>query len=177
MKCFAKVIFLFVLGLFVSIFVYPLVHESGHSLAALISGIEIIEIKIFPQPYSLFFIGNVADSIKVFIGFSGILLPFIISILPALKCFITWFMKFVFRVICIFSYIFSIIILIFYKTGYVLYDDDIVKVMMILPESEPIIFIGLVLMLLLTLKIVIKSAPVNNISDFILKNNIFVEKK
>lgn len=52
LRDFLKVVYIFVVGLFMAVFVYPVLHEAGHLFATLAVGGDVAEVGIFPVAYT-----------------------------------------------------------------------------------------------------------------------------
>lgn len=59
MRYFIKAIGLLVVGLLVAIIGYPILHELGHAVIALIVGARVVEINIIPLPNVLCDVENI----------------------------------------------------------------------------------------------------------------------
>ncbi|HCG34937.1 MAG: hypothetical protein PHV32_00180 [Eubacteriales bacterium] len=117
------------LGLIVAIFIYPFLHEGGHVLATLISGGEVKEFMVFPLPNILSDVSGVSNAGLVFIGLSGVMLPFFLSVVCRPKYFFLWYSSFVFKGIVLLSILISSAIIIMNQFGFVQSNDDMIKVL------------------------------------------------
>lgn len=79
MKLTIKVTALFLVGLFIAVIVYPVMHELSHSVTAMLVGAEVVEINLFPLPNVLCDVAGIDEIGIVFIGLSGMIIPFFIS--------------------------------------------------------------------------------------------------
>lgn len=68
------------IGLTVAVFIYPFLHESGHSIAAFAVGAEIREFRILPVPYVMCNVAMLSNWQQIMIGVSGALFPFFVSL-------------------------------------------------------------------------------------------------
>lgn len=114
---------IFFIALFISIIIYPLLHELGHSVIAILIGKKILEIRLFPLP-NIMYISNSTGYIEnLLIGFGGMLLPIIVSMNIRTKRFWIWYSNFILKSICLLSLIISTLAIIFHKRRVFLQDD------------------------------------------------------
>lgn len=123
MKNIIKSISIFFMALFISIVVYPFLHELGHSIMAILLGVRIVEINLLPTPNIL--CENVGNEItkELLIGSSGIILPIIISLSIRTKKFWGWYSNLILKCICLLSVSISALAIIFQKSKLFLQDD------------------------------------------------------
>ncbi len=131
MKDATKAIGLFVVGLSVSAIGYPVMHECGHSIIAVLVGAKVVEINIFPMPSILLEMVNVDDTSIVAIGLSGALLPFFISAIIKPKWFWGWYANFIVKGISFLAFIISTISTASFMIGKPLPNDDITQILTI----------------------------------------------
>lgn len=58
------------------LFVYPLLHECGHSLLAIILGADILELELWPHPHVLCNMKNLSSTSQVTVGQEVCFCPF-----------------------------------------------------------------------------------------------------
>lgn len=123
MKNMIKSISIFLMALFISIVVYPFLHELGHSTMAILLGVRIVEINLLPTPNIL--CERVSNEItkELLIGSSGILLPIIISFSIRAEKFWVWYSNLILKCICLLSVSISALAIIFQKSKLFLQDD------------------------------------------------------
>lgn len=152
LKSILKFILLFIIGLSVAIIFYPFLHETGHSITALILGAKIIDFQIFPIPSVLLEMNSSTSKMDFLtIGISGMLLPFVISFLLLSNSFWKWYVKIALRLICIISFISGMISIFAYQKGSILQNDDIVILLQNSPQYTLFYFVILVLLLILAI--------------------------
>ena len=99
MKNTVKLLGVLFFGLLTAVIIYPILHESGHSVAAVLSGAEILEFNLFPFPNILCNMTNISNIGRVFIGLNGMILPVVfsavISLLSKNKNFWIWYVTFI----------------------------------------------------------------------------------
>ena len=70
-----RLLWMYLIALFTVVFVYPLLHETGHLFAAFLVGAEVVEFSIFPVPrVSVCFDAHNTWG-QVAVGMCGMLLP------------------------------------------------------------------------------------------------------
>lgn len=110
------------MALFISTIVYPSLHEMGHLTMAVLLGVRVVEINLFPIPSILCETAssNIENSL---IGFGGIFLPAILSMSIRTKKFWVWYANFILKGICLLSVVISALSLIFEKSQLFIQDD------------------------------------------------------
>ncbi len=126
MKDYLKLIPITIVGGITALLFYPFFHEIGHTIASLVFGGEVKEIHVFPTAYVVCDIRNTKEFGKIMIGLSGMLFPFLISILMQPKKFWSWFACFIFRGVCILSFVISLIAIVMFRFGQEIENEDIV---------------------------------------------------
>lgn len=89
-KDYLKILGLIVVGLGTAILLYPFLHELGHTLAVIVTGGKILEFQLFPLPNVLCELKEYTVFNTILIGFSGMVFPFLISVVPRRKSFWLW---------------------------------------------------------------------------------------
>lgn len=140
MKDVIKAIEIFIVAMFISIIIYPFLHEFGHFIIAILFGVRVIEVKIFPIPSVMYINNNNIGNIQtLLIGFGGIILPIIISINIRTKKFWIWYANFILKSICLLSLIISILSIIFEKSK--IFEQDDMRKMLILCQFSKELFL------------------------------------
>lgn len=84
---------LIMVTLLIAIVIYPFLHELGHVIASLLVGAEVEQVTLLPIPSVLCYVGNISNTSKVLIGFGGMILPLLLSLLIPRKWFLTWYIR------------------------------------------------------------------------------------
>lgn len=122
MKEAIKSIGIFVVALFISVILYPFLHELGHLIMAILLGVRVVEVNLLPIPNII--CETAASNIENFlIGFGGIFFPIILSICISTKKFWIWYANFILKGICLLSVVISALSLIFEKSQLFIQDD------------------------------------------------------
>ncbi len=154
MKNTVKLLGVLFFGLLTAVIIYPILHESGHSVAA---GAEILEFNLFPFPNILCNMTNISNIGRVFIGLNGMILPVVfsavISLLSKNKNFWIWYVTFILNGIGLLSTVMSIAAIFLFNIGKPIVNEDVTQVMQAIPNSN--IFI-LFLMSAITIWLIVK---------------------
>lgn len=134
MKDVFKCVALVVLGIITAVFLYPILHETGHSLATVLCGAEVEEITLFPLPSVLCKMGDLKASAMVMIGFGGMALPYLLTVFPAPKNFWIWYIWFLVKGITLLSFAISVIAIDMYFAGNPMANEDMTQILKYAPE-------------------------------------------
>ena len=113
MKDALKSLGILIIGLFVAIIAYPFLHETGHSIAAVLAGAKIVEFDLLPIPSILCDASGVSTNGLVAVGFGGILFPIMISITLPRKWFFTWYFRALLQGISVLALVVSFVSVLF----------------------------------------------------------------
>ena len=78
-------------GLFVAVIGYPVLHEWGHVVAAVLVGAEVEAVTLWPLPTVLCNVTGIAPAGMVWIGCGGTALPLLVSLAIPRRWFVTWY--------------------------------------------------------------------------------------
>lgn len=158
MKDTVKLFGILFFGLLTAVIIYPFLHESGHSIAAVLLGAEVLEFNLFPLPNILCNMANMGIVEKIIIGLSGLFLPIFFSAVM-LKMFGNSFwnryISFVLNGISLLASIISATAVIFFYLGNPIENEDVTQILYISPNSGTII---LILTIFSTIYLIIKIA-------------------
>lgn len=129
------IIGILVIGLFTAILIYPLLHEIGHSVAAILVGGRVCEIKLLPLPYMTCDVSEIGSIGMAVIGISGMLVPVLTTWLIYMKNFWIWLIGLYMNFICFLSFSISLYGCITYIAGKPLVNEDITKVIELCPDK------------------------------------------
>lgn len=146
MKDTIKLVGILLTGLFVAIFFYPFLHETGHSLATVLCGAEVEEITLFPLPSVLCKMGELKTSAMVMIGFAGIALPYLLTAFPAPKNFWIWYIWILIKGITLLSFAISVIAIDMYFAGNPMTNEDMTQILKYTPEYSVVYTVFLTVM-------------------------------
>ena len=156
LKCFG----LLAVGLLTAIFLYPFLHELGHTVSAIIFGRQVCDFRLFPIP-SVMCEMDVTNKISIIVvGFSGMLLPYLISLVPPRKTFWIWYLWLIISGICLLSFAVSIAGIFMYVSGDPMANEDVTQIMKFADEYYvPYLAILIVLSVIRSIQIV-RSKPI-----------------
>lgn len=147
MKLVFKFIQLLFIGLFIAIFVYPFLHETGHFISSLLLHVRVLDFKIVPVPSVLCEFDGSINSIEfLIIGLSGAILPYIVTLLLPMRTFWLWYCKITIKVICLISFVVSITSIFLYQKGNSLSNDDITNILQHTPQYSLPCFVLFILL-------------------------------
>lgn len=157
-----------IVGLIVTIVVYPILHELGHSIVAILFGAEVLEFNIFPYPNVLCNIKSVSSTGIIAISIAGCAFP-ILFVVKSPSKFIGWYTCFTIRWVCVLSYLISIVSVILFQLDMPVENEDITRALIEKPEYA---FEYLMLYLVLTIIIIlliVKSNPTEHLIEQVIK--------
>lgn len=88
-----KILLLTVLGFFVAIIGYPVLHELGHILASMVAGAKVMDLTLLPIPGVLCDVTGVSNTGLVLIGFGGTVFPLAFSLVIPRRWFVGWYIR------------------------------------------------------------------------------------
>ena len=147
------------IGLTVAIFVYPFLHESGHSIAAFAVGAEIKEFCILPVPYVMCNVEFLTNGQQIFIGVSGVLFPLFVSLVPPRRWFWSWYIRFLLMGISLLSFVISAVTLVLPNGGQLNPQDDMLQVLDLWTASAACLPLILSVMCIATVIIILRDKP------------------
>lgn len=161
MKDILKCIGLLIVGLFVAVIGYPFLHETGHSIVALLVGGKVIDFNFLPLPYVTCEI-SIANKFEIIlIGLAGMYLPMIFSLIIRPKSFWLWYMSLLIKGICFLSFIISLVSIILYNIGIKVLNEDVVQIIDIWLEGDLILAILMILSMFIVICSIIKQRPLS----------------
>ena len=72
---YVKLIWMYLTAMFTAIFIYPVLHEMGHFLAALLVDADVVEMSVFPLPHVSVLVDSKNSWGQAAIGMGGLLFP------------------------------------------------------------------------------------------------------
>ncbi|MCD8047342.1 MAG: hypothetical protein LUD80_01970 [Clostridiales bacterium] len=129
LKMFIKGVGMLVVGLSVAVLLYPLLHEGGHTLAALAVGAEVRDFRLFPLPSILCNAAGLDAGAMAMVGIGGMTLPLLLSLAVAPRSFWPWYVVTLLRGINILSLVIAAATTLSYLSGHLLPQEDITVVL------------------------------------------------
>ena len=166
MKDTIKSIKLLVVGLINAIFLYPLIHEISHSIIAIIVGAKVVDINILPVPSVLCDIKQVESASIVFIGMSGMILPYILTTIIKPNCFWIWYINYVLKGISTLAFIISVVASVCFIMGNPLPNDDVTQILNVWENGKWICLIASILLAFYSILSMIRDKPVIRFIEF-----------
>lgn len=171
MKDAIKLSGILVIGLLTAIIIYPVLHESGHSVAAILFGADVVEFNLFPLPNVLCNMGSVNKIGIVITGIGGMIMPLFISVVIPVKRFWLWYTALILKGISLFSLIISTVAIILYQLGTPMINEDITQVLNIWNDGWIACLIISVLLSALIVISIIRRKPLQRLFKYFEINN------
>lgn len=163
MKDTLKVVGMTLIGFFVALIVYPFLHEAGHSIAAVMLGGECVEFRLFPLPYMVCNAAGMESGSLIIVGLSGLLLPFLISLVIRSRFFYLWYASVLLRGISILSFVISAVVVLLHWGGVAVPNDDITQVLDLWQGGASWIFAGALLFTAILITVTVRERPLKRI--------------
>ncbi len=110
-------------GLVATVF-YPLLHETGHGLVAVICGGDVKEITLLTTPNILVECSSTNRTVISIVALSGTAFPFLMTLIIHPKQFLAWYGVFVCRLIVLLSLAVSVAVVVLHRIGVTIPIDD-----------------------------------------------------
>lgn len=163
-----RISLMLIVGLIVTIVVYPILHELGHSIVAILLGAEVVEFNIFPYPNVLCNIKGVSSIGIIAISIAGCVFPILFAIKSPSK-FIGWYVCFTIRWVCVLSYLISIVSVILFRLDMPVENEDITRALIEKPQyAFEYLMLYLVLIIIIIL-LIIKSNPTEHLVEQVIE--------
>lgn len=163
-----KIVLITSLGLLVAIVIYPLLHESGHSLFAIVLGAEVIEYKLWPIPYVLCNMKGLSSTSQIIVGAGGVLLPILFSACISQRRFWVWYCNILLIGIESLSLLTSLAAIIFFDIGCPITNEDMTTMLRINPSAKPVLFAITLCLLCWLIGMIINSKPLARLKEYLL---------
>ena len=156
LKCFG----LLAVGLLTAIFLYPFLHELGHTCAAIIFGRQVCDFCLFPIPSVMCEMDITNELAVIVVGFSGMLLPYLVSLVPPRKTFWIWYLWLIISGICLLSFAVSIAGIFMYVRGGPMANEDVTQIMKFADEYY-VLYLAILIVLSVIRSIqIVRSKPI-----------------
>lgn len=156
LKCFG----LLAVGLLTAIFLYPFLHELGHTVSAIIFGRQACDFRLFPIPSVMCEMDITNKLAVIVVGFSGMLLPYLLSLVPPRKTFWIWYLWLSISGICLLSFAVSIAGIFLYVSGNPMANEDITQIMKFADEYYVLYLAILIVLFIIRSVQVVRSKPI-----------------
>ena len=160
MKDALKYFGLLAVGLLTAIFLYPFLHELGHTCAAIIFGRQVCDFRLFPIPSVMCEMDITNELAVIIVGFSGMLLPYLVSLVPPRKTFWIWYLWLIISGISLLSFSVSIVGIFMYVSGSPMANEDITQIMKFADEYY-VLYLAILIVLSVIRSIqIVRSKPI-----------------
>lgn len=166
-----KITGIFILGLFVIIFLYPFLHESGHFIAVLLSGAKLKAFHIFPVPYIACDLLSTTVLEQNLIGIFGMLFPFAISFVYTFKNYWLWLISFYIKGISAIAFFISYLAILFYENGVVWMEEDVIKVLELTGQNSSVLLVVILMLLCVSIAALYNNKPFLKTLEFLKIHN------
>lgn len=160
-----KLAWMYVIALFTAIFIYPLLHELGHFLAALLVGAEVAEMSIFPMPYVSMFVDPYDSLGRAVIGMCGMIFP-MICIMFRPKRFVSCIVISTIVFINALAWLLSCVAIVANRLGFCWKNEDAITAIRSMVGAEPYIFFFCLVAFIISLYVLLKRKNVCRIMAF-----------
>ena len=160
MKDMLKYFGLIAVGLLAAIFLYPFLHELGHTLTAVVFGYKVSNFQLFPLP-SVMCEMNMRNRLTIIVvGFGGMLFPYFVSLIPPRKHFWSWYFWLVISGICLLSFAISTVGIVLYKMGRPINTEDITQILIQSDKNYILYLVTLIVLSALRIIQIIHTNPI-----------------
>ncbi len=142
-KTVMKIGALLTVGILVAGVGYPLLHEGGHSLAALCVGGAVKDIRLLPTASVLCRMPTHPTGIAA-VGLGGILLPPAVAALLPHRRFWGWFVRYILLSVCLLSLVLALAAVGCFQVGVPLPREDVTQILRYAPQSLPYLYAVLI---------------------------------
>ncbi|MBQ2943194.1 MAG: hypothetical protein IJD93_00645 [Ruminococcus sp.] len=166
-----KSVGLLVVALFVAVIGYPILHEFGHSIAAVLVGAKLIEFNLLPLPYVVLDVREVNVNKQAIIGLSGVMFPLGLVTFVKTRKFWIWYTTFLVKGISLYAIMVSLICAILYVNGIGIEMEDFVQVLKFYPNNECLCIVLLSSVLVYVMFVIKKEKPLSRCLNYFEVNN------
>lgn len=166
MKTTLKMTGIFGLGLLIAVIIYPILHESGHSIAALAVGAKVISFDLFPLPNIMCNISEVNSWGLALIGIGGMLFPLFISLVLRPNNFWLWYCNTIIRGISILALGITLVATIMFFAGKPVANEDITSVLNIYSDAGIWVLLVSILLIVFVCWRIARENPIKKVEAF-----------
>ena len=154
-----------------AILIYPFLHEAGHSIATILFGGKVVEFHLFPLPNVLCEVYSISNIGIVIIGISGMAFPLIVAMIIGKKTFAFWYISQVIIGISTYAFFISVVSLIMVRIGFQMPNEDVIKVIKIVPNSEIVLLVASIIFMIFSLWILVYNRPIKRMLEYLETKN------
>lgn len=155
----------FFIGLLTATAVYPLLHEGGHCLAALLVGGRVHAWQLLPLPCVTCEMAGVDHFGLTLVGLGGMLLPLLFTWLIYLKRPCLRLLGLYLNGICFLSFAISLYACVQFRVGTAPVNEDITKVLMLYPEKANVLMAALAILMAAVMVQVVLARPITHLAE------------
>lgn len=132
-------------GLLTAAVVYPLLHETGHAVMAVLAGAVVAEFHLFPLPFVVCEVTGVDAVGQLCISVGGIAFPCLLSAVCRPRNFWLWYVNLLVKGIGLYAVLLSAVAVVCHMSGNRWPNEDILHVLSVFPNSGGIVLTVLIL--------------------------------
>lgn len=168
MNFYVKSVLLVNVSVLTSLIIYPVLHEVGHLVGALILHYDIKEISIGSTLYITFTTDD--NALKaIFLAFSGMIFPFLLSWLIPGKYICLWIIKIAIIVTSMVVVLLSVIFVFLYSLGVTITNNDLISVVQLSPNLTCYSIVLSVLIEIMFIYVLKYQRPFERLYDYLVK--------
>lgn len=154
------------LGLFIALFLYPLLHETGHIAAIYLFGGTIEDTTWIPRYSVLCNTTALTTGEQAVIGLSGGIFPVVVSLLPVTLGYPFWYISFILKGINLYYSILNTLYILLFLFGHAVPKTDITLTLSVKPSLAPLLLLFFPSIFLLLFLVTKKAAPISTTLAF-----------
>lgn len=153
-------------GMAVTGFVYPFLHEVGHAVPAWLFTCS-VKFSLFPVPCVACDITQANPCSICIIGLSGMLFPFAVSLVMKGKNFWMWLMSFFIKGISALAFLISYTALLFFDIGKVWQNEDVIIIIANSGLRSSVLLLLMLIFFCVAVKLLWSDKPLKRILNFL----------
>ena len=150
-----------------AILIYPFLHELGHSIATILFGGKVVEFHLLPLPNVLCEVYSISNIGIVIIGVGGMVFPLIVAMIISKKTFAFWYISQVIIGISAYAFFISATSLIMARFGFQMPNEDVIKVIQTVPNSEIVLLVATIILMVFSLWILVYNKPIKRMFEYL----------
>ena len=160
-----KLVWMYVIAMFTAIIIYPMMHEAGHFIAAVLVGADVVEISVLPIPYVSVFVNEKNLLGKVLIGMCGMIFPMLCIAFRPKRLFGTVIVSTIMLINAI-AWMLSCLALIANQMGFCWENEDIITVSQCIGGVETGVFFFCLIAMTVNIHVLFKRKTIGRIMSF-----------
>lgn len=160
-----KLVWMYLTAVSTAMFIYPILHELGHLLAAILTGSRIVEFSVFPTSYVMLETVNASAWRTVVVGLCGMIFPMLCALVHPRQLTMS-VIVYTIRAANILAWFLSCTAIVFNHLGMSWENEDVINVIRCLGGGENVLFLVCLIAMLLSFFAFFKDKPVSRIVSF-----------